>query len=382
MILEGESGRICRYCVMDESDPEIVFDSDGYSNHYYHFRNKINSRWASDEYSISNLEKKIGAIKASRKKEQYDCILGLSGGLDSSYMLHKLVTEFGMRPLVIHVDGGWNSETAVHNIDALVSKLNVDFFTEVINWQEMRHFQIAMFESGVPHLDIPQDMAFVTVLYQYAVKHNVPFIMNGGNVASECVQIPKKILYYGTDLRHINDIVTKYCDRRLIDFPFSSVFFHKIMLPIFRNLRVLKPLNYLDYSVEKASIELQHIYGWKPYGQKHFESVFTRFFEGYWLPNRFGYDMRKNQLSSLIFGGQKSREEALEILTQPALSATEVDNLFKYVASKLEIGEEKLKSYQTLEKKYYFDYKNNNHLISIGEKVISAMMGTQRGGAL
>ena len=298
--------------------------------------------------------------------------MGLSGGLDSSYMLHLAVTEFNLRPLVFHVDAGWNSELAVHNINALIDSLGLDLYTDVINWKEMKDFQLAWFKSGVPHLDIPQDHAFIATLYNFASKYNIKYILNGGNISTESVRNPMKYFYYGTDMRHINDILSKFCSNSLPSYPFSSVFRHKIYLRWLRRIRVVKPLNYLPFIKSDAIDTLSSLYGWKPYPQKHFESRFTRFYEGYWLPKRFGFDPRRVQFSSLILTDQMTRDDALESLKSPALDSSTVDHEFNYVASKLEISPDQLNSYLNLPLKYYWDYKNQKQIFNLGARVLKA----------
>jgi N-acetyl sugar amidotransferase len=288
-------------------------------------------------------------------------------------MLHMLVKEFGLRPLVFHVDGGWNSDLAVNNIQMLVEKLGLDLFTEVIDWEDMRDFQLAFFKSGMPMLDIAQDHAFVATLYKFADQHNVKYIMNGGNIATECVRNPLEWFYYGTDMWLINDIRKQFCTRPLKNYPFSSIFFHKIYLRYFRGVRVLKPLDYLPYSKEIAINTLSDEYGWRAYPQKHFESRFTKFFEGYWMPTRFGYDTRKVQFSSLILTGQMTREEALEKLKMPAYDPEIIDDEFAYIAKKLGISIEDLRAYHTMPLKTYKDYRNQEALFNMGAKVLRAV---------
>ena len=216
--------QICTKTVMDTSDPGITFDESGISNHYWDYHKNVKSNWFRGEEGQKILTKEINKIKEEGKHRDFDCIICLSGGADSSYMLHKVVTEFGLRPLVFHVDGGWNSEIAVNNINVLIEKLKLDLFTEVINWEEMKEFQIAMFKSGVPHLDIPQDHAFIGVLYRYAAKYNIKYILNGGNISTECVLMPLEILYWGTDMVHVKDILKKFSTKRLKTYPFTNVF--------------------------------------------------------------------------------------------------------------------------------------------------------------
>jgi N-acetyl sugar amidotransferase len=366
---------------MDTSDPGVYFNSEGISNHCLLYDNIVKSKWQRNQVGIDILTKTVRTLKAKRRKENFDCIIGLSGGLDSSYMLHKMVCDFGLRPLVFHVDGGWNTEKAVSNIEKLVNKLNLDLFTEVINWEEMRDFQLAMFKSGVPHIDIPQDMAFIGTLYKYADKNNISLILNGGNISTECVSPPVELLYWGSDLVQINDILKKHGTVPMESFPFSSIYYHKIYLKYIRGVSVLKPLNFINYNKIEAIDELSRVYGWQAFGQKHFESRFTKFFEGYWLLNRFGFDMRRPQLSSLILTGQMTRNEALEILKSPPLENGEIEQELNFVAAKLGISIQELDFYYKMKKTSYRDFKNSKAIFDCGNKLLSFFNGTQRGGA-
>ncbi len=366
---------------MDTSDPQISFDKDGISNHYWDYHNYIKQNWYQGETGSNKLSSIVEKIKKSGKGKDFDCILGLSGGLDSSYMLHKMVTMYDLRPLVFHVDGGWDSEIAVNNIGHLVDKLSLDLYTEVIDWEEMRDFQLAMFKSGVPHLDIPQDHAFISVLYKFAKKEGIKYILNGSNISTESVLMPLEILYWATDMKQLNDILSKFGTVKMSTYPFTNIFYHKLYLPYIKRLKVFKPLNFMPYIQKNAIEELMAIYDWKPYSQKHFESRFTRFFEGYWLPSRFGYDMRRNQLSSLILSGQITRELALEKLKIPPLSKEEVKEEFNYISDKLGISIDELEAYKTMEKKYYWNYANNRFIFKIGETILKKIAKTRRGGA-
>ena len=373
--------KICKKLVLDSSYPGIKFDENGISDQYWDYHKNVKNNWKANKEGLSELEKIISKIKKNQANKDFDCILGLSGGADSSYMLHVIVKEFNLKPLVFHVDGGWNSEIAVSNIKNLVDKLQLDLFTEVINWEEMKDFQLAMFKSGVPHIDIPQDMAFIGVLYKFARKYNIPYILNGGNISTECVQRPLDIIYWGSDMRHINDILNKFGTLEMKTFPFSSAFYHKLYLRYFRNIRVIKPLNYINYIKKDAMQLMSDLYDWKPYPQKHFESRFTRFFEGYWLPTRFGFDMRRVDLSSLILTNQISREEALEELNKPTYDSELIEQDFYYIAKKLNIDSDDLKKMHEMPKKYWNDYKNLNNIFKISEKILQFLSGTRRGGS-
>ena len=368
---------ICSNCAMDTSDSRIIFDENGVCDHCLDFYSNVKPNWHTDNTGRLELESIINRIKRDDKNRDFDCLLGLSGGVDSSYMLHIAVKEFGLRPLVFHVDGGWNSELAVNNIQVMIDKLDLDLYTEVINWEEMRDFQLTFFKSGVPHIDIAQDHAFVATLYNYADKHNIKYILNGGNISTECVRNPMEWLYYGTDMVHIRDLIKRFGTIKLKTYPFSSVLRHKFYLRYLRGVKVVKMLNYRPYNKDAALKLLENEYGWKPYPQKHFESRFTKFFEGYWLPERFGFDTRRVQYSSLILTGQMSRDVALEKLKEPAYNPETISDEFDYIATKLGITSEELTTYFTMEKKFYWDYKNQEALFKLGAKVLKSV-GVER----
>lgn len=365
--------QICTKCVMDTSDAGISFDENGVCDHCRGFKEHVEPNWFPNEEGERRFAAVVEKIKDDGKGRDFDCILGMSGGLDSSFLLHKAVKDFGLRPLVFHVDGGWNSDIAVSNIQSLVEGLGLDLYTEVINWNEMRDFQLAFFKSGVPHIDIPQDHAFIATLYDFADKHKIRYILNGGNISTECVRNPLEWLYYGTDMRQLRDIQKQFGTVPMRTYPFSSVLRHKFYLRYVRGIQVVKPLDWMPYTKELARDTLSSLYGWKPYPQKHFESRFTRFYEGYWLPERFGYDTRRVQFSSLILTGQMRREEALEELKKPAYDPETIEHEFDYVARKLGITSEELRGYFTMPRKTYADYKNQRWMFNLGAKVLQAI---------
>jgi len=365
-----ESYQICTNCVMDSSDSKIVFDEKGICDHCNDFYTNVLPNWHPDEVGQDALQDMVSKIKKEGENKDFDCILGMSGGVDSSYLLHLAVTELGLKPLVFHVDGGWNSELAVNNIQVMVDKLGLDLYTEVINWEEMKDFQLAFFKSGVPHLDIPQDHAFIATLYNFANQYNIKYILNGGNISTECVRNPLEWLYHGTDILQIRDIIKQFGTIKMETYPFSPVFKHKFYLRYLKGVKVVKPLNYMSYIKEDALRLLADTYGWKPYPQKHFESRFTKFFESFWLPERFGFDTRRVQYSSLILTNQMTRQEALEKLKGPAYKPETIDEEFNYIATKLGITSEQLKIYFNAEKKTYRDYKNQESMFALGSKAL------------
>jgi N-acetyl sugar amidotransferase len=365
--------QICTNCIMDTSDSKITFDEKGVCDHCNDFYQHVLPNWHTDERGAKEMEKLVEKIKKDGEGKDFDCILGMSGGVDSSYLLHLAVTKLGLRPLVFHVDGGWNSELAVNNIQVMIDKLGLDLFTEVINWEEMKDFQLAFFKSGLPHIDIPQDHAFVATLYNFANKYNIKYILNGGNISTECVRNPMEFLYYGTDMAQIRDIRRQFSKNNMETYPFSPVLKHKFYLRYMKGVQVVKPLNYMPYLKEDAIKMLAETYAWTPYPQKHFESRFTKFYEGYWLPERFGFDTRRVQYSSLILTGQLSRDMAIEKMKKTAYNPETIDEEFKYIATKLGITVEELREYFTMPKKFYWDYKNQLSMFKIGAKILKIL---------
>lgn len=369
--------QVCKNCVMDTSDSQIEFDGNGVCDHCNDFYNNLLPKWHTDERGRAELERKVVQIKKSGEGKPFDCILGLSGGLDSSYLAHVAVKQLGLRPLAFHVDGGWNSELAVHNIEVIVNKLGLDLFTEVIDWEEMKDFQLAFIKAGVSNIDIPQDHAFVATMYHFAYKHEITHILNGGNISTECVRNPLEWMYYGTDMAQIKDIQKRFGTRELKKYPLSGILWHKLYLRYVKQIEVVKPLDLVPYIRKDAIKLLEDEYGWRSYPQKHFESRFTKFYEGYWLPTKFGYDTRKVQFSSLILTKQMSRDEALEILSKPPYDEVGVAHDFEYIATKLGISVDELKGYLNGPNKSHKDYKSNEWLFKIGAKVLK-LAGTER----
>lgn len=362
--------QICNNCIMDTSDSRITFDEKGTCDHCNDFYRNVKPHWHTDERGKRKLNELVNKIKEDGKGRDFDCILGMSGGVDSSYMLHYAIKELGLRPLVFHVDGGWNTELAEENIRVMVEKLGINLHTQVINWEEMKDFQLAFFKSGVPHLDIPQDHAFIGTLYNYAYQHNIKYILNGGNISTECVRNPMEFLYYGTDMAQLKNIMRQFGTVKMKTYPFSSIFKHKVYLRYIKKIQVVKPLNLIPYHKQEALDLLEKEYAWTPYPQKHFESQFTKFFEAYWLAERFGFDTRRVQFSSLILTGQMRREEALKRMQSPAYNPETIEEEFNAIAEKLGISSEELRGYFNLPKKFYWDYKNQEYIFNLGAKIL------------
>jgi len=371
--------RICTQCVMDTTDSKITFDNKGVCDHCNTYFNDILPKWSPEGLDDSLLYDLAAKIKKDGQGKDFDCIMGMSGGIDSSYLLYLAVEKLGLRPLVFHVDAGWNSQEAVNNIERMVDGLGLDLYTEVINWEEMKDLQLSFFKSGVSHIDTPQDHSFFATMYKFAAKHGVKNILTGGNYSTECIRNPLEWMYYQSDSRQLIDIHSRFGSSPLKDYPVTNILWHKVYLPYIKGIKVTRPLDYMVYNKEDATKLLEEKFGYQRYPQKHFESRFTRFYEGYWLPEKFGFDTRKVQYSSLILTGQMTREEALENLKSPAYDPETIDEDFEFIANKLSISIEELRGYLNAPNKTYKDYKNQQSIYDVGAKVMRAL-GIEKGG--
>jgi N-acetyl sugar amidotransferase len=355
---------------MDTSDAGITFDARGWCDYCTNYYENILPNWHPDEIGAKIIQPVIDQIRADGKGKDHDCIIGISGGVDSSYLAYMAVTKFNLRPLLYHVDAGWNSQQSVHNIERLVDALKLDLHTEVIDWQEMQDLQLAFFKAQVPHIDTPQDHAFFGGLYNFAAKTGIKYILTGANYSTECVKEPLEWHYHATDLRQLKDIHSRFGKRPLKSFPLTDIFTYKLYYRFIKGVRVVKPLDYIPYKKDEAMQELADKFGWQKYAHKHYESRFTRFYEGYWLPVKFGYDKRRAHFSSLILTGQMTREEALRRIAQPAFDNETVEQDFEYIATKLDLSVEELRAIMKGPNKTYRDYKNAMGLIDLGAKTL------------
>lgn len=377
--MKTEKPRICTNCVMDTTDSKITFDEKGVCDHCITFYKDIKPFWHTDERGEKALLEYVAKIKKEGEGKDFDCLMGMSGGIDSSYLLYMMTEKFGLRPLVFHVDAGWNSQIAVNNIERLVDGLDLDLYTEVINWEEIKDLQLAFFKSGVPHIDTPQDHAFFATMYKFASKHKIKYILTGGNYSTECVRNPLEWMYYQSDSIQLKDIYKKHGIGKLKDYPVTNILWHKVYLPYFKKIKLIRPLDFIPYHKDDAMQFLVDEFGYQKYPQKHFESRFTRFYEGYWLPEKFGFDTRKVQFSSLILTNQMTRDEALKELEHPAYDPATINQDFEYIATKLGITVSELQQYMDEPNKTYKDYKSQEDIYKIGAKVMR-MLGMEKGG--
>lgn len=374
----GSNYQICTHCVMDTSDPAITFDELGVCTHCNNFSNSVRPHWTHNLQSdaLSKLANEIGTAK--NKGSEFDCIIGLSGGLDSSYAAYIAVTQMGLRPLLFHVDAGWNTDQAVGNIEKLVDGLGLDLYTDVVNWQAVKRMQVAFLRSGISDQDLVQDAAFFSGLYQFANKYKISHVITGSNFSTECCREPEEWGgYLGIDKTLFNDIWKRHGDGEPIDFPLVDILVYKVWHQKFRGMKIHHPLNLIAYQKTDAENVLAKEFGWEKFQHKHHESRFTRFYEDYWLPRRFGYEKRRAHFSSLIQTGQMTRDMAIERLSRPEMSEHFLKQEFEYVAHKLDLSLAELEDLFDLPKSTYRDYRNKRWLINLGAK-LSKRLGLEK----
>ncbi|NMM05994.1 N-acetyl sugar amidotransferase [Polaromonas sp.] len=364
--------QICSNCIMDTSDSNITFDEKGWCDYCNNYHTKILPHWHPDERGRQKLLTTVERIKRDGKGKDHDCLIGLSGGVDSSHVAY-LAKQYGLRPLLFHVDAGWNSQQAVNNIEKMVDGLGFDLHTEVINWLEMKDLQLAFFKAQVPHIDTPQDHAFFASLYNFAAKNGFKYILTGANYSTECVREPLEWHYHASDLRQLKDIHRSFGTRPLKTFPLCDIFTFKLYYRFVKGIQVVKPLNCVPYIKDEVIQDLVDKFGWQKFAHKHYDSRFTRFYEGYWLPTKFGFDKRRAHFSSLVLTGQLTREDALEKISKTAYDEETVAQDFEYIATKLGLTVAELQELMAGKNKSYLDYKSSMPMIELGTKVLRAL---------
>lgn len=359
--------QICTRCIMDTTDPDIIFDNEGVCNHCRSFDINVKTKWFPNEEGKQRLEALVNRIKQEGAKKQYDSIIGLSGGVDSSY-LALMANKMGLRPLAVHIDTGWNTIYSVSNIEKIVKVLGFDLHTYVVNWAEMKDLQLAFLRSGVENQDTPQDHVIFAALYKFAIENGIKYVLSGSNYATESV-LPIAWGHDAMDLKQLKAIHRLYGKSKLKTFPTVNFFQYRFYYPHIKNMQVVTPLNYLPYNRKGAINILQQEVGFQDYGNKHFESQFTKFFQGYILPNKFGYDKRRAHLSSLVLSGQLTREEALEEMISVLYDEDAFREDRAFIIKKLGLNDKIFSEILRAPNKSFRDYPSSEKIVNILKNV-------------
>lgn len=365
--------RICTRCIMDTTDPEIEFDEHGVCNHCRGFEVLARERVFTGDAGQQQLERIVNKIKEEGKGKEYDCIVGVSGGVDSTFVAYT-VKQLGLRALAVHLDNGWDSELAVNNIEKALRCLTMDLYTHVLDWEEFKDLQLSFLKASTPDAEAPTDHSIAAVLFQEAAKRGIRYVISGGNVVSEAI-LPQSWAYGAFDWRYIRSIHQRFGTVPLKTFPHFSL--TDLMRYVWRHkIRFVRILNYLPYHREQAIQTLEKELRWKYYGGKHYESIYTRFFQGYILPKKFNIDKRKAHLSTLICAGQITREEALKAMEPNPYTEEMQKSDREYVIKKFGLTENEFEHIMSLSTKRFLDYptyysflKNSRGLVRIAKRL-------------
>jgi N-acetyl sugar amidotransferase len=363
----------CTRCIMDTvADSSIVFDASGICHHCRRYDEMFSTRVIRGEAGKAVLNTLVEKIKTDGAGKEYDCIIGVSGGVDSTYVAF-LVKKLGLRPLAIHLDNGWNSELAVKNIERVLNKLGIDLFTYVIDWEEFRDLQVAFLKASTPDGEIPSDHAIFSVLWREATSRGIKYIISGMNFTTESIYVPDWA-YGHSDWRYIKDVHNKFGTRTIRTYPHFSLLY-LLYVNLFCRIRTVSILNYIDYDKNEAMRVLTDELGWQYYGGKHHESVYTRFYQGYVLPKKFGIDKRYGHLSDLINAGQITREAALkEMELPPYPEALQVEDL-EYVSKKLGLRGGAFEEIMALPSMTFRNYKNSFEQVNTLKSIANRLRG-------
>ena len=357
----------CKKCVMDSTgDPDFNINNFGICNYCTEYEEKIKFRILPDDERKKELRNIIRKIRKSNNK--YDCLIGVSGGVDSTYVAY-LAKEYGLNPLAVHFDNGWNSELAVHNIQKVLEKLEIDYITKVMNWNEFKDLQVSFLKSSTPDGEIPTDHAITATLYNIANKQGIKYILSGNNFKTEGV-MPKLWAYGHIDGKYIRNIQRIFGTRKLSDYPFLPIY-KFIWYTVLKRIKLVSILNYTDYDNKTAMDILIKKLDWKYYGGKHYESIYTRFYQGYILPKKFNIDKRKIHLSALILSNQLSKQQALSELKEDSYSLKMREDDLNYVLKKLDLSEDEFNTIMNNQNKTFMDYSNSSNFHLKLRKIIA-----------
>ena len=367
--------RVCSKTIMDETDPDIEFDKDGISNHWHNYFRRLKPLHQDSNIRDKALDKLVLEIKKNKKNKSYDSIVGLSGGVDSTYVCY-LAKTLGLNPLVVHFDNGWNSELAVKNIETTINTLELDLYTYVVDYNEFKDLQLSFLKASTPDAEVPTDHGMIALLYKMANKYNIKHILTGVNVTQESI-LPLKWGYGYFDLKYIKSVHKTFSQTKLKTFP-RLPFLKLLYYSKFKGIKFISFLDYFDYNKEKTLKLLTEKVNYKRYQGKHHESVYTRFFQSYILPKKFNIDKRKAHLTNLICSGQITREEALLELEKDIISSEMLKKDKKFLINKFEITKEEFNNIMNLEPKLFLDYSNNYDFFEFLKKlkrIFSAVLG-------
>lgn len=363
----------CTRCIMDTvADSSITFDASGVCHHCRRYDEMLSTRVVRGEAGKTVLDSLVGKIKAAGAGKEYDCIIGVSGGVDSTYVAY-LVKQLGLRPLAVHLDNGWNSELAVKNIERVLSNLDIDLFTYVIDWEEFRDLQVAFLKASTPDGEIPSDHAIFSVLWREAAARGIKYIISGMNFTTESIYVPDWA-YGHSDWRYIKDVHNKFGTKSIRTYPHFSLIY-LLYVNLIHRIRTVSILNYIDYDKNEAMGVLTKKLGWQYYGGKHHESVYTRFYQGYVLPKKFGIDKRYGHFSDLINAGQMTRESALAEIQLPPYPENRQAEDLEYVSKKLGLKAGGFDQIMALPCKTFRDYKNSFEFVNTLKSVTNRLRG-------
>jgi N-acetyl sugar amidotransferase len=367
---------MCTRCIMDTTDPDIVFDENGVCNHCTNFTNRLQSRGYVKGESEAEWRGYVDVMKKHAKGKQYDCLVGISGGVDSCYVAY-LCKQYGLRALLLHMDNGWDTEIAVNNIKTVAKALEFDYISYVLDWEEFKNVQLAFLKSSSVDLEMPTDVAIAASIYEIADKYKIKYIISGGNLTSEGI-LPLQWGYHGhKDWRMYNYIVRKYSSIKIKKIPVVGLIKEGYYKMIAR-MKTLYILNYHDYDKDAAKQHLIEHLGWKDYGGKHHESKITAFWQGYAMYTKYHMDYRKAIYSSQIVTGQITRVEALAKLKEMPFDDEKIKEDKKYIAKKFGITVEELEGYLALPPKTYVDFPNNKKVIDFFYKFYDKYLNSKR----
>lgn len=372
----SENERMCRRCVMDTSDPDIRFDADGVCNHCLAVeeRKKEYPYNLDAESKVVRLDEVILQIKSAGKGKRYDCVIGVSGGVDSTYVILE-ARRRGLRPLAVHLDNGWNSELAVHNIERMCTKLNVDLYTYVIDWDEFRDIQVSFLKASTPDSEIPTDHAITGILYRTAAEYGLKFIISGDNFNTESI-LPFAWSHGHNDWKYVRSVHKRFGAVPFDTFPGLS--YQRLFYYVFiKRIRMIHLLDFVEFRKSAAIEILKEELDWEPYKGKHHESLYTKILQTYILPEKFGFDKRRAHLSSLICAGEITKGEALKEVAQELQDPLALVQEREYAAAKLGITLDEFQGIMELPPRQFWDYPSyeNSWYFPIARKIFRVLKG-------